>query len=166
VYYEEVFRALNQGEIRYLVVGGVAAVLHGVPRVTADLDVMVELSSTNLNKLVKVLEQLGYVPGTPVPLCDLTDAQKRRRWREEKHATVFTVLHPDRPYESVDILLENPIAFEEVEARKEVLVAGSLAIPLVCLEDLIDLKRRTGRDQDRLDAMSLEKVQKLERRQR
>lgn len=130
---------------------------------TADLDIMVEMNPANLNRLVDVLEALGYVPRAPIVLRDLVDAEKRRGWTEHKHAKVVTVLHPDRPYESVDILLENPIPFEGAEARREMPVAGDLAIPLASLEDLIELKRKTGREQDHLDAMRLEKIRELRR---
>jgi hypothetical protein len=41
--FDSLFRALNEGEVRYLVVGGVATVLHGYPRVTLDVDLMVDL---------------------------------------------------------------------------------------------------------------------------
>ena len=42
-----VFSALEQARVRYLVVGGVAVVLHGHLRVTADLDLVVDLELTN-----------------------------------------------------------------------------------------------------------------------
>jgi hypothetical protein len=41
MYYEDVFKKLDEKGIRYLVVGGVALVLHGVIRLTADLDLLV-----------------------------------------------------------------------------------------------------------------------------
>ncbi len=45
VFYEEVFRKLSDREVKYAVAGGVALVLHGVVRLTADLDLIVELST-------------------------------------------------------------------------------------------------------------------------
>ena len=50
MFYEEVFRALNKNKVRYLVVGGGAVVLHGVVRMTADLDLFVDLKENNLLK--------------------------------------------------------------------------------------------------------------------
>ncbi len=39
--YQPLFRALNESEVRYVVVGGVATVLHGYARFTADIDLIV-----------------------------------------------------------------------------------------------------------------------------
>ena len=55
--YERIFEALNRKEVRYLVVGGVAMVLYGYGRLTVDLDLLVDLDSDNLDKLVKALNE-------------------------------------------------------------------------------------------------------------
>jgi hypothetical protein len=57
--FEEIFRELNRRKIDYIVVGGVAVVMHGVVRLTADLDLMVHLEEKNLTKFVKVMNELG-----------------------------------------------------------------------------------------------------------
>ena len=59
MYYQEVFSALAEKKIRYVVVGGVALVLHGVVRLTADLDLMVALDYANLGKFLAVMAELG-----------------------------------------------------------------------------------------------------------
>lgn len=53
MYYEDVFSELNKSKVKYLVTGGVALNLHGIPRMTADLDLMVDSKRGNLMKLVK-----------------------------------------------------------------------------------------------------------------
>ncbi len=57
MFYEEVFRKLTDREVKYAVAGGVALVLHGVVRLTADLDLIVELSTMSL-KLMKGLNDI------------------------------------------------------------------------------------------------------------
>jgi uncharacterized protein (DUF1330 family) len=57
MYYLEVFSSLNKFGVRYLVVGGVALVLHGVLRLTADLDLVVDLAEDNLVKFLKALKR-------------------------------------------------------------------------------------------------------------
>ena len=47
--YEQLFKGLHTHRIRYLVVGAVAVNLHGIPRMTADLDVMVDLEKENVH---------------------------------------------------------------------------------------------------------------------
>lgn len=48
--YEEIFRALNANKVKYVVVGGIALVLHGVVRLTADLDLIVRLVRQKISR--------------------------------------------------------------------------------------------------------------------
>src|SRR5690349_20452283 len=90
IFYEDVFRALNRHGVRYLVVGGVAVNLSGVPRMTKDLDLMLDLSVGNLKLFLSAVRELGYRPRAPVALEDFADESKRGAWRREKGAVVFT----------------------------------------------------------------------------
>lgn len=156
--YDEVFRALAQGRVRYLVAGGLAVNLHGVPRMTIDLDLLVDLAARNLGKAVTALASLGFAPRVPVPFADLVDTEKRAAWIREKGMMVFTVFHPERPWELVDILVDPPIEFARAwRCRKRVSVSG-LTVPLVGIQDLIAMKRKAGRTQDRSDIDALERI--------
>jgi hypothetical protein len=66
MFYEEMFKQLNRRHIDYTVVGGVALVMHGVVRLTADLDLMLHLDEKNLNKFIDLMSDLGYKPRIPV----------------------------------------------------------------------------------------------------
>jgi hypothetical protein len=77
MYYEEVFRELNRKRVRYLVAGGIALVLHGVVRLTADLDLILDMSQTNLTKFLAVMKKLGYKPKLPVKAEYFLAADKR-----------------------------------------------------------------------------------------
>ncbi len=59
-YYLDVIEGLNRAGVRYTVVGGVAVILHGAPRMTGDLDLAVVLEEENLVRLIEVIEGLGY----------------------------------------------------------------------------------------------------------
>ena len=159
--YEAVFRGLHAAGVRYLVVGAVAVNLHGVPRMTADLDLMVEMAEANLRSFVDALAGLGYRPRVPVSPNALLDPAKRRDWHETKGMVMFTWLHPDRPYEEVDLFLENPIDFGPAYARRVPVAAGDLSIPIASIRDLIALKRVAGREQDRSDIEALMQLQRL-----
>jgi hypothetical protein len=54
----ELFRALDQGGVEYIVVGGVAAILEGAPITTLDLDIVCRRDEANLRRLLELLEQL------------------------------------------------------------------------------------------------------------
>jgi hypothetical protein len=50
--YQRFFEGLNKEDIDYLVVGGLAVNLHGIPRMTYDIDLMVSLDTGNIMKLL------------------------------------------------------------------------------------------------------------------
>jgi hypothetical protein len=59
--FREFIALLNESDVRYLVVGGYAVAFHGHPRYTKDLDVWVEVSNENAEKLSLVLKDFGFV---------------------------------------------------------------------------------------------------------
>jgi len=161
LYYEDVFRELNKRKVRYLVVGGIAVNLYGVPRATMDLDLMVDTEGENLLKFVDALERMGYKPRVPVKATALADPAKRREWQKKKHMVVFSFYRPALPYQEVDIFLNNPIDFEEASKTRKFVVAEGIRIPLISLDNLIKLKRELSREQDLSDVEALEKVKRI-----
>ena len=51
----DVFASLNSHGVKYLVIGGVAAIAHGVPRTTFDLDMLIEATPENARRLLDAL---------------------------------------------------------------------------------------------------------------
>src|SRR6185503_15067420 len=88
---EAVLAALNAAKVRYLVAGGVAVVLHGHLRTTGDLDLIVQLSPTNVLRGVQALSELGYRPRAPVSAAQFADPATRESWIKEKGLTVFSL---------------------------------------------------------------------------
>src|SRR4029453_2837682 len=76
----EILFALTDVEVEFIVGGGVAAVLHGVERVTLDMD------PANVEKFLDVMQQLGLQPRVPVPARDLMSREAVRRMIAEKGA--------------------------------------------------------------------------------
>ncbi len=161
MFYEEVLAKLVEANVRFVVVGAVAMNLHGVPRMTADLDLLADLSPANLSALIQVLEQLGYKPRLPVSAAELLDPERRREWVEQRNLKAFTFVHPLRPLQEVDLLLESPVPFDAADRAKRVLAAGHLRIPVISLDHLIAMKRAAGRAQDAADAETLERLKRL-----
>ena len=156
--FEPVLRALNEGGVRYLVVGGVAVVLHGHLRTTGDLDLVVELSPDNLVRALDALEESGFRPRPPVPLRSFADPEIRRSWIETKNLQVFSLWHPELPGFEVDLFVEEPFDFDEAWNRRvEVQLAGMTAM-VVGLDDLLVLKRAAGRARDLEDVAVLEAI--------
>ena len=159
--YEALFRGLHIARVRYLLVGAMAINLHGVPRMTADVDLMVDMAHANLRTFVQTMTTLGYKPRVPVDAAEVLNPEKRREWRDTKSMIVFTWLHPARPYEEVDMFLNNPIDFGTAYANRKEVSLGDYAVPLSGISDLIALKTISGREQDRSDIEALRQIQNL-----
>lgn len=160
MHYEDIFRRLNEREVDYVVVGGVALVLHGVIRLTADLDLMVHLEEKNLTRFIETMEELGYRPKVPAPARSLLDPQMRQRFVEEKNMKVFSFYHPQEAVSLVDIFIDEPADYGTIKAHSVKIRSGSTIIPIVSIDDLITLKRISGRPQDLADIAALEEVKK------
>lgn len=159
--YEEVFHTLQKANIRYVVVGGMAVNFHGALRSTADLDLMVYLEDNqNVLRFAQAMNNLGYKPRVPVPAEDLANSQKRKEWQEEKGALVFTFLKT-KSFESVDVFLNHPIAFDDVFSRRKRVIIDDIEISVASLQDLKTLKKLAGRDKDLMDIKAIEQIENL-----
>lgn len=157
------FNALNTGGVRYVVVGGLAAVLHGFARLTADVDLIVDLEPVEAERAVRVLSELGLRPRAPVEAFHFADRAIRESWVRDKGMRVFSMWDPAQPMREVDLFVEHPINFLEVYERSELIAVGKTQIRVASIEDLIALKRLAGRPQDAIDIEALEAI--LERKQ-
>ena len=134
--------------VDYVVVGGVAATLHGAPRLTFDLDIVPNPSTVNVDRLVRALETLGaYVrePGNrrlPVTRQLLTGSVKR--------AGQLRLRTRSGP---LDILwrLHDGSGYREIAARSVVLADQERRIRVVGIEALIEIKQAAGRPRDQQD---------------
>ena len=82
--YEPLFCALNASGTRYVVVGGVATVLHGYARLTADIDLILDLEESAAARAMHALAGLGLRPRAPVDPADFADARIREGWLRDK----------------------------------------------------------------------------------
>ncbi len=58
--FKEFIQSLNDNHVRYLVVGGYAVAFHGHPRYTKNIDIWVEMTQANIEKVIKSLAQFGF----------------------------------------------------------------------------------------------------------
>ena len=137
----DVFRSLREHEVRYLVVGGIAAILHGVPRATIDLDILIDVTPENARRLLAALAQAGL--GTA--LLATPDELIRNE------ITIFK----DRV--RVDVLTEAPgLSFEAAWDRRETMTYQDQPFFVLSKDDLIAAKKASGRAVDLEDARLLE----------
>lgn len=153
---EEVLESLNRARVRYLVVGGVAVVLHGYLRTTADLDIVIHLEPENSLRALDALTGLGYRPRSPVDPSSFVDKEIRRQWLQEKNLKVFSMWNPAHPGFEVDLFVEEPFDFDEVYGRALRVPLERIEATVVALDDLLAFTREAGRPLDLQDVAALE----------
>ena len=160
IFYEEIFRAFQQEKVKYVLVGGIAVNLLGSMRSTADLDILVEMSDHNLKKIVKILRRRGYRVKQPVDPMKIADRKTRDDWIKKKHMKAFN-FYKEEGLKEVDIIIESPVSYEEAKKSAIRVKVDDLTLPVISIDELIKMKRRTGRAVDKLDIEELKKIKKL-----
>lgn len=152
---ERVVEALESARVDYIIVGGVAVVLHGHLRVTADLDLVIRLEEDNAKAAVDALQGIGFAPRAPVPASWFAERAKREEWASTKNMMVFSLWSPHSDLE-VDLFVREPFDFRDVASRCVRVELGGSKATVIGLNDLLALKRAAGRTQDLADIEALE----------
>lgn len=141
--FRAVFASFQEHEVEYVVIGGVAAILHGVPRATFDLDVLIEATPENARRVLDALLDAGLATAALTTAEDLLAHE----------VTVFE----DRV--RVDVQTAAPgVTFEEVRLHRDVMDYQGQTFFVLSLSDLIASKRAAGRDVDLQDVRILEET--------
>jgi hypothetical protein len=138
---QDVFKSFQQHEVRYIVIGGVASVLHGVPRATFDLDILIDPTNNNAQRLLSALVDAGFGTAT------MTNAQ-------EILAHEITVFN-DRV--RIDVQTGTPgISFQDAWHRRKTVTYQGQDLFILSKEDLIASKQASGREVDLEDIYMLQ----------
>ncbi len=163
MFYLDLFAALDQHKVDYLLIGGLALNIYGVERATMDVNLMIALDQANVLRFIDAAEALGLTPVAPVAIGELADEQKRRSWIQERHMRAFALHSKDAGKPTVDILIASAIDFAAAFSRKLVKQVGTLPVCLASVDDLLELKRQAGRKQDLADIEALQRLRQLGR---
>lgn len=158
-----IFRALNDANVQYLIVGGLAVVAHGYVRFTQDIDLVIQLERENVLRAMNALTAIGYRPLIPVDAAQFADERLRQQWRDDKGMIVFQMLNPERESTRIDIFVTEPFVFEEEFERAKRHKWGDLQAPVIRIEALIAMKQATDRPQDLADAALLRDILEQQR---
>ncbi|MCK4909642.1 MAG: nucleotidyltransferase [Planctomycetes bacterium] len=141
--YKEMLQRLLNNKVKFLVVGAYAMGAYGYPRATGDIDVWVETSPENSEKIYRSLSEFN------APLSEATI----KTFCEK--GIIFQIGVPPR---RIDIITGiDGVDFKQAyQARQNIEIEG-IEIPFLSKEDLIKNKESTGRDKDKLDAKNLRK---------
>jgi len=132
---------LDRHEVEYTVIGGVAVQVHGHRRTTMDLDVIPAPDRQNLERLTEALEELQArpreIPGAGPP--------KAEQLETAAVAPPLTTRHGE-----LHIFRDVPGAppYDDLRARALVVELEGISITIAGLDDLIAMKRASGRPSD------------------
>jgi len=146
--FEEFLASCNTRGVRYLVVGAHAVAFHSHPRATKHLDLYVEPTAENAERLLTAIRDFFGGADLGFTVDDLTNPD--------------TILQLGVAPVRIDLLssLDGIESFEKAWNRRADARYGSVDAHYIALDDLISAKRSAGRDQDRADLEHLEKLRK------
>lgn len=135
--------ALVEADIEFIVVGGAAAVLHGAPISTLDLDIVPRRSPENISRLEALLLHLDAIVREP--------GNRRLRPTREilLHAQQINLSTQLGPLDALGVLHDGR-GYAELLAHTVRVTDGDTALTVLDLPTLIQVKRSTGRTKDRL----------------
>jgi len=150
--FDAIARALNGANVPFLIVGGIAVIHHGYGRMTRDVDVVIRLEKTIIERAFRALARIGYVPGVPVTASEFAEPGLRRKWQREKNMTVLRFWSDRHRETPLDVFVTEPFDFKREYAKADVLEsAPGLPIRIVTLATLLKMKRQAARSQDVAD---------------
>lgn len=145
---------LNRAGVGYVVVGGFAAIAHGVPRTTFDLDIVADRSAENLTRLADAMDALR-APATVTDQANSLELDPRDPFDLARSR----VLRIPTRFGPLDLIAEPPgsTGFAGLRDGASVIELDDVTIPVVSRDTLIALKRASGRPKDLGDVADLER---------
>jgi hypothetical protein len=142
--FEELLSLFIEREVRFLVVGGYAFGSHATPRATKDLDLWIDATLPNAQRVWRALAEFGM----PLGSIAAEDIARPGPW-----------LQFGKPPKRVDILTHvDGLEFAAAWERRVMRPFGRVPAPVIGFDDLVRNKRLVGRPQDLVDVRSLERA--------
>lgn len=138
--WKDFLNCVTEHQVKYLLVGAHAVAIHGRPRFTGDLDVIVSRKLSNAKRLVSALDAFGFpnVPAEPFTEYDRMLTLGREPIR-------------------IDIFTHIPgVVFDDAWERRIEVEFGGTVVPVLGRDDLISSKKASGRPKDLIDLELLE----------
>jgi hypothetical protein len=156
----DLIKLLSDGDVDYVLVGGLAVALHGYARTTMDVDVVLAMNPENLSRFIACAKNAGLHPTIPVPIESLSHPDLLDQWYREKNMLAFSLRSAEAQATVIDILVRPAVAFDTLRRDAVTINVGRHAIPVASIEHLITLKTGTGRHKDEIDIEELEKIRR------
>jgi len=135
---------LNKHDVEYMVVGGYALAFHGEPRFTGDLDIWIDCTETNADKMVAVMKDFGAA----------SLGFTKKDFMDEG-----IIKQIGQPPLRIDILGDiDGVRYSDAVTDKQYFQSGKLTIPFIGVKDFIKNKEAVGRKKDLEDVRKVQKV--------
>jgi hypothetical protein len=152
---EPALRTLSRGGVDFVVVGGIAAVLHGASTLTTDLDIAFAADSANLGRLGAALEELeARLRDVPEPVPFVPDARTLRQ------VELLTLDTRTGPLDLIRVPAGGP-GYAILRRRANRYDLGGYEVRVASIEDLIAMKHAAGRAKDLAAIEELEAILRL-----
>jgi predicted nucleotidyltransferase len=142
--FKRILGDLNDAGVRYVLIGGIALIRHGVVRATRDVDAIISSDLESLERLRALIAQWPATrpDGSAIPAETIAPGH---------------TINLSTPHGDLDLLAEraSPLSFAELSARAEVRRVDGVQAPICSLADLVALKRIAGRERDFVDLKDL-----------
>jgi predicted nucleotidyltransferase len=136
---------LNDAGVRYVLIGGIALIRHGVVRATRDIDAVFDPDPDNVERIRSLIGKWGATrpDGSPIPDGGIAGGR---------------TIHLSTQHGDLDLLSDAAagMSFSDLLARSDSRRVDGVEAPICCLSDLVAMKRSVGRERDLADLADLE----------
>jgi len=140
--FKEFIQLLNSNQVKYLVIGGYAVAIHGHPRYTKDIDIWIDMSEENTEKLMSALTEFGF-----------GDVGLTSQDFQESDQIIQLGYPPNR----IDLITTpDGIDFATCYQTKIEIIIDNISVNFIDLENLRKNKKTSGRLQDLADLENLQ----------
>jgi predicted nucleotidyltransferase len=153
----EFLRNLTRRGADFVIVGGVAARLHGSTRLTHDVDIVPSLHPEAWRRAIDAIWESGGRPRIPEPLERIRDVTNVEAWMKDQGMLALSFRSPDGSAE-IDLLVSESRRLAQLKQRAVVVSLDDVEYYVAGIEDLIAMKKAAGRPQDLLDIEELRRI--------
>jgi hypothetical protein len=150
----KLFLTLARHGVQYVTIGGIAIQAHGGQRLTQDLDIAIDTTGENVQRLADALLDLDARILGP-------DGRRSQSTPSAQLLASSDQWHLITPHGPLDVLTlpAHLGSFAHLRARAHEVALGELTVPIAHREDLLEMKRAAGRPQDLADVRLLEALE-------
>jgi predicted nucleotidyltransferase len=143
--FARILEGLNEAKVRYVLIGGIALIRHGVVRATRDIDAVFDPDPENISRIQSLASQWGATRPDGSPIPDEGIASDRS-------------IHLATSMGELDLVSEDVAGFrfDALLGRAETRKVDGVPAPICSLADLVAMKRAVGRERDLADLADLE----------